>query len=128
MKKMMAVLGLLTALLAPARAFAQAPAPHNHPYDSPKATINVERDLVVGTTTLKPGEYRFQCRTIDGRTFLVVTLANGGKEIARVPCEREQLNGAISESEFRTVIREGQQVLVSVRIKGESVAHTVVIN
>jgi hypothetical protein len=128
MKKMMAVVSLLAALLVPARAFAQAAAPHNHPYDSPKATITVSQDLVVGNTTLKPGEYKFQCRTIDGRTFLVVTLANGGKEVARVLCEREQLNGAISESEFRTITRDGQKVLVSVRIKGESVAHTVVIN
>jgi hypothetical protein len=128
MKKMIAVLSLLATLLMPARALAQTTAPHNHPYDSPKATINVDQDLVVGTTTLKPGEYRFQCRTIDGRTFLVVTLVKGDKEIARVPCEREQLNVAISESEFRTIRRDGRHVLVSVRIKGESVAHIVVVN
>ena len=128
MNKIMAVLGLLAVLVLPARAFAQAAAPHNHPYDSPKATIVVDQDLVVGTTTLKPGEYKFQCRTIDGRTFLVVTLVNRDKEIARVPCEREQLNGAISESEFRTITRDGRHVLVSLRIKGESVAHTVVVN
>jgi hypothetical protein len=127
MKKMSAAVALVAALLIPVRAIAQAA--HDHSYQSPKAVISVAEDLVVGTVTLKPGEYKFQCRTFGDRTFLVVTNVYTGKEIARVPCVREQLNGVISDSEFRTIAQaDGTHTLVSVRIKGESVAHKVVLN
>src|SRR5688572_5298951 len=55
----------LAVLVFPVRAFAQ----HAHA-DSPKTTLTVTTQLVVGTTILQPGQYRFQCRTFDGRTFL----------------------------------------------------------
>ena len=126
MKKTIAAIALAAATLLPIRAIAQAA--HEHPYDSPRATISVERDLVVGTTILKPGEYKFQCRTFDGKTFLVVTAANG-KELARVPCVKEKLDAQVTETEFRSIAKpDGTRVLVSVRIKGESVAHTVVVD
>jgi hypothetical protein len=127
MKKMIAAVALVAATLLPVRAIAQTA--HDHPYDSPKATISVERDLVVGTTILKPGEYKFQCRTFDGRTFLVVTDAATGKELARVPCVKEVLNAQVTDTEFRSVATaEGKRVLVSVRIKGESFAHIVTVD
>ena len=127
MKKMIAAVALVAATLLPIRAIAQTA--HEHPYDSPKATITVERDLVVGTTILKPGEYKFQCRTFDGKTFLVVTNVETSKELARVPCVKEVLNAQVADTEFRSVARaDGKRVLVSVRIKGESVAHTVTVD
>ena len=127
MKKLIAAVFLVAATLLPVRAIAQ-PA-HDHPYDSPKATITVERALVVGTTVLKPGEYRFQCRTFDGKTFLVVTTVASNKELARVPCVKETLTGAVSDTEFRSLARaDGTRVLVSVRIKGEAFAHNVVVD
>jgi len=126
MKKTIAAIALAAATLLPIRAIAQAA--HEHPYDSPRATISVERDLVVGTTILKPGEYKFQCRTFDGKTFLVVTAANG-KELARVPCVKEKLDAQVTETEFRSIAQpDGTRVLVSVRIKGEAAAHTVVVD
>ena len=79
MKKMIAALVLVAVSLLPARAFAQAT--HDHLADSPKATIVVSQPLVVGTTILQPGEYKFQCRTFNNRTFLVVTVAETGKEL-----------------------------------------------
>jgi hypothetical protein len=127
MKKMLAAVALVAATLLPIRAIAQTA--HEHPYDSPKATISVERDLVVGTTILKPGEYKFQCRTFDGKTFLVVTDTATGKELTRVPCVREMLHAQVTDTDFRTVARaDGTRVLVSVRIKGESVAHIVTVD
>jgi hypothetical protein len=127
MKKMIATFALASLSLLPGRAIAQAA--HDHPYDSPKATISVEKDLVVGTAILKPGEYKFQCRTFDGKTFLVVTNAETGKEIARVPCVKETLDAQVTQTEFRSVARpDGKRVLVNVRIKGEAVAHNVLID
>jgi hypothetical protein len=127
MKKWIAAIAVVAATLLPIRAIAQTA--HEHPYDSPKATISVERDLVVGTTILKPGEYKFQCRTFDGKTFLVVTADATGKELARVPCVKEMLDAQVTESEFRSVARaDGKRELVSVRIKGESFAHTITVD
>jgi hypothetical protein len=95
--------------------------------DSPKATIIVTQELVVGTTILQPGEYKFQCRTFDQKTFLVVTSTETGKEIVRVPCVREMLDAAVTDSDFRSIARQdGKKKLTSVRIKGEAVAHRVV--
>jgi hypothetical protein len=126
MKKMIPVFALVAALVLPVRAIAQT---HNHPYDSPKATIAVEQELVVGTTVLKPGEYKFQCRTFNDQTFLVVTNADTGKELARVPCVKETLNAPVTDTEFRSVARpDGKRVLVSVKIKGETLAHNVVVD
>jgi hypothetical protein len=127
MKKMIALFTLAAASLLPVRAIAQTA--HEHPYDSPKATISVEKDLVVGTTVLKTGEYKFQCRTFDGKTFLVVTDAQNGKEIARVPCVKEALDSQVTDTQFRSVVRQdGTRVLVSLRIKGEAFAHNLVVN
>ena len=127
MKKMIAAFTLVAASVLPVRAIAQTA--HEHPYDSPKATISVEKDLVVGTTVLKTGEYKFQCRTFEGKTFLVVTDAHTGKELARVPCVRETLDAQVSDTQFRSVVRQdGAHVLVSVRIKGEAFAHNLVVD
>ena len=127
MKKMIAGFALVAASLLPVRAIAQAA--HDHPYDSPKATISVEKELVVGTTVLKAGDYKFQCRTFNDKTFLVVTSAETGKELVRVPCVKETLNTPVSDTQFRSVARpDGKRVLVSVRIKGEAFAHNVVVD
>ncbi len=127
MKKTVAAFALVAASLLPVRAIAQTA--HDHPYNSPTATINVERELVVGTTILKPGEYKIQCRTFDNKTFLVVTAANSNKEIARVPCVKETLNAPITDTQFRSVARaDGTRVLVTVKIRGEAVAHNIVID
>ena len=94
--------------------------------DSPKVTMVLVQDVVVGTTTLKPGEYKFQCRTFDGKTFLVVTSLSG-QEITRVPCVREMLDAKVEDSELRTLLRpDGQHALTAVRLKGETVSHRIV--
>lgn len=112
----------LAVLVFPLRAVAQ----HAHA-DSPKTTLTVTTSLVVGTTILLPGQYRFQCRTVDGRTFLIVTSVSTGKEIARVPCVEEALDARVTDSDYRALVREdGKRTLTSVRIKGEAAAHRVV--
>jgi hypothetical protein len=109
-------------LLLPLRAAAQAAA-HT---DSPRVTITVVNPMLVGDTLVTPGEYRFQCRHVDGRTFLVVTASHSHKEVARVPCEQEVLPDKVANSELRSVIAaEGMRTLQSVRIKGEFVAHRI---
>jgi len=101
----------------------------HHAGDSAKATFQISKPLVVGSTTLKPGEYQFQCLFVDGNHVLVVRSTEDGKELARVPCTAEQLSGKIETSDFRSVTRQdGQQALTAVRIKGETQAHRLVLD
>jgi hypothetical protein len=122
MKRLILFMSVALALIAiPLRAAAQPV----HA-DSPKATLTIARDLVVGTTILQPGEYKFQCRTFDGKTFLVVTDVESGKELTRVPCVRESLDAKVTSSEIRTIVgADGKATLTVVRIKGELVSHRV---
>lgn len=109
-------------LMSPVRAFAQ-PA-HT---DSPKTTLTVTHTMIVGTVMLQPGDYKFQCRMFGGKTFLVVSSISSGKEIARVPCERQTLDAPVANSDYRADVRaDGKRTLTMVRIKGESVAHRLI--
>lgn len=92
--------------------------------DSAKTTMTLVNPLVVGAAVLQPGAYKFQCRTIAGKTFLIVTSIETGKELARVACEREMLDAKVRESEFLSVARpDGTRAMTVVRIKGDMVAH-----
>jgi hypothetical protein len=109
-------------VLLPYRAVAQEPA---HAVDSPRVTITVDNPTLVGDTMIKPGQYKFQCRHVDGKSFLVVT-NESNKEVARVPCTQEALPQKIENSELRAIVRaDGLRALQSVRIKGETVAHRI---
>lgn len=111
----------LVALLLPLRAAGQ-PA---HA-DSPKVSLIVANELVVGTATLLPGEYRIQCKTIDGKTFLIVVSTETGKEVARVACVREAFDGKVSDTTYGTSSDSaGKRTLTWVRIKGETSQHKV---
>ena len=122
MKRLIFATCLLAALAFPLRAFSQVP----HTADSRKADLHLSSSLVVGTTTLRAGDYLFQCRHIDGKDFLVVTSAENGKEVARVPCRAEALDSKASTTEFRsTKSADGTNTLTAVRIKGESIAHRI---
>lgn len=115
----------LTIVAFPNVAAAQA----DHHANSKKAEIHLSSPLTVGTTTLKVGDYKFQCVRIDGVDFLVVTSADDGKEVARVPCTPEPLMDKPSVSDMRTVPDgAGGRVLAAVRIRGEIIAHRVVTN
>jgi len=122
MKHAIVAVAAAVILVLPLRAFAQ-PA---HA-DSPKATVTVIERVVVGSATLQPGEYKVQCRLFEGKTFLVVSSGETGKEIVRVPCEREILSARVTETELRASARpDGTRALESVRIKGELVAHRLI--
>lgn len=79
MKRLAFLVSVLALIVFPLRAVAQ----HAH-IDSPTTTMTVPQPLVVGTTILQPGDYKFRCRTFEGRTFLIVTSVRSGKEVARV--------------------------------------------
>ncbi|OFW16920.1 MAG: hypothetical protein A3F69_05385 [Acidobacteria bacterium RIFCSPLOWO2_12_FULL_66_10] len=124
MKRILIVTCGLLVLALPALVSAQAV----HPEASAKADLHVSQPLVVGTETLKPGDYKFQCITQDGQHYLVVTTERG-KEVAKVPCTPEELGKKAEGVEFRSRNRpDGAQVLTAVRIKGETIAHRVVMN
>jgi hypothetical protein len=97
-----------------------------HSEKSGKTDLHVSSALVVGTVTLKPGDYTFQCLEIEGKHFLVVK-SEEGAEVARVPCEPETLTAKVPLSDFRSALKGGKQYLTAVRIKGETVAHRVVL-
>jgi len=124
MKKLMAAFAFLAVVALPAMASAQT----EHSAKSAKTDLRVSRDIVVGTHTLKPGDYTFQCVEIDGKHYLVVKSVDDG-EVARVPCEPETLSAKVTTSDFRSITREdGKTYLTAVRIKGETVAHRVAAN
>jgi hypothetical protein len=124
MKRMIGVAcGMLAALAIPVLASAQVV----HSETSKKADMHLAQPLIVGTQTLKPGDYRYQCLTINGETFLVIT-SDSGEEVARVPCTPEHLAKKAELSEIRTTTRDGQLYLTAVRIQGELVAHRIVVN
>jgi hypothetical protein len=100
----------------------------HHVANSKKADFHVSQALAVGNETLKPGDYRFQCVKINGEDMLIVTSADTGKEVARVPCKMEQLDKKTEVSELRTVTKAGANALSAVRIKGETIAHRVAVN
>jgi hypothetical protein len=114
----------LTALLA-VQARAADPPMHAN---SPKAEFSISYPLVVGDATLKPGTYRFQCVTIEGSDFLVVTNEDG-KEVARVPCRPEELTAKTAVSEYRFTRRpDGTAELTGVRLRGEKIEHRIATN
>ena len=115
------MIGVLAALAIPALASAQ-PA---HSEMTKKADLILAQPIVVGTQTLKPGDYRYHCVTINGETFLVINSENGD-EVVRVPCKAEPLAQKAEVSDIRTVTRDGKTYLTAVRIKGEIVLHRVV--
>jgi hypothetical protein len=122
MKRLIVVCGVLLLLAVPAVAAAQT----SHPENSRKADFNSSTSFVVGSQTLPAGEYKFQCKTIDGRHYMVVTARDDGAEMARVPCEPETLSARSSTSEIRSISRQdGATVISSVRFKGEIIAHRI---
>lgn len=114
---------LAAAVLVPALAMAQDHAIHA---DSPKASLTIEQPLTIANTQIVPGEYKFQCRHLGGTDMLVVTNAETGKEVARVPCRRVELQNKIAESQFKVSTASGTRTLVSLRIKGEMVEHVLI--
>jgi hypothetical protein len=115
--------GAILAMLAvPALAGAQP----THSENSKKVDLHVSKTLAVGDVTLKEGDYKVQCRFIDGKHVLVVTSAEDGSEVARVPCSPETLASKPSMTEFRSITRpDGSAALSGVRIKGDATAHRV---
>jgi hypothetical protein len=123
MKRLILSIGATAAMLAlPALASAQP----GHSEDSKKVDLHVSRTLAVGATVLKEGDYKVQCKFIDGQHVLVVTSADDGSEVARVPCTPEMLDGKPTLTEFRSIIRpDGTSALSAVRIKGDQNGHRV---
>jgi hypothetical protein len=125
MKRLIVLMSALAFLVAlPHAALAQ-----DHEGNSPKADLHLSRALVVGTTTVQAGDYRVQCLFVDGKHVLVMTSSDDGREVARVPCTEEQLSGKVQLSDFRSIVRpDGTEALTAVRIKGEKIAHRLVLD
>lgn len=120
---------ILSSVLALCTLPALASAQMVHRADSPKASLHVTTTLAVGTATLQPGDYNFQCKRIGEQEFLVVTSDADGREVARVPCRPEELQKKVDTSDFRTVVGPGGvPSLTAVRIRGELVAHRVIVD
>jgi hypothetical protein len=96
--------------------------------NSPTAEFHLTQPLVVGSATLTPGSYKFQCRMVGDKEYLVVTSNEDGREVARVPCHPEELTAKIGVSDFRSLRRpDGPSSLTGVRIKGEKIEHRVLV-
>jgi hypothetical protein len=124
-RTLVATVGALALMAFPSFVSAQ----EHHVANSKKADFHLSQGLTIGTETLKPGDYRFQCVKINGEDVLVVTSEETGREVARIPCKMEPLAKKSDVNELRTVSKpDGSSLLSAVRIKGENVAHRVVMN
>jgi hypothetical protein len=115
----------LAAALTAAPAAAQAPQGHG---GGKAAVTEVAKALLVGTVTVEPGTYRFECKHLDGRDYLVVSIVESKEEVAKVPCTPINLERKVQYTELRTMKRpDGALVLTQVRIAGETIAHGVAL-
>jgi hypothetical protein len=89
-----------------------------------RASITLTEAVVVGTTTVEPGEYRFECKDVDGQHFMIVS--REGKEVTRTQCNRVELNAKIKQTSHRTMMRENTRIMTELRINGETFAHRLV--
>jgi hypothetical protein len=109
-------------LAVPALASAQG----DHSEKGRKSQFHLSDQVYIGATLVEPGDYKFECKLIDGEHMIVVTPVDGKKDIARVPCKSVALANKVDLSQFRMVTRnDGTRVLADVRFKGEAIAHTV---
>ena len=122
MNRFLVACGVVAMLAFPL--FASAQDTHTGP--SKTADFHLSASLTVGTTTLKPGDYKFQCLFIDGAHYMIVKDMDNGKEVARVPCTPEELGKKNEVAEFRSTTQaDGTRTLSSVRFKGETIAHKI---
>jgi hypothetical protein len=120
MKRPLIVVTLLALCALPALASAQ-----DHQTVS-KAEVTFTEPIVVGSSTLSAGTYKFACKEIDGEHVMIVTSVATGKEVTRVPCKPMTLDRKVEVTEYRTVRTPEGKVLTDVRIKGETIAHSLV--
>ena len=122
MNRFLVACGVVTMLAFPMFASAQ----DIHAGLSKTAEFHLSSALKIGTTTLKPGDYKFQCILVDGSHYMIVRDVEDGKEVARVPCTPEDLGGKNAVSEFRSINRaDGSRDLSGVRFKGETISHRI---
>lgn len=123
MNRFLVACGVVAALAFPVVASAQV----EHIGNSKTAEFHLSQPLVVGTSTLQPGDYKFQCVFINGSHYMIVKSVEDGKEVARVPCTPQELGSTVDVSEFRSITRvNGSRELSGVSFKGETISHRIV--
>jgi hypothetical protein len=113
------VVAVLAAIALPTVASAQVA----HPETGRKAEFRLSSAVLIGDKTVQPGDYRFECKNIDGQHMLVVTSVDGDQEVARVPCNAVELARKAALSQLLTTKKNGIDVLTEVDIKGETIGH-----
>ena len=102
--------------------------------------VEVTAPTAVGTTTLKPGHYRFRHATENGVHYLIVSqqptrrmgaqhYATGeGTEVARVACQVAPLNATVKATALYTRKQpDGSLVVTQIRIRGEGAGHLIAL-
>ena len=118
MKRVLATCALMVGLAIPAFAVDHTPAE-----GSKKAKMNISEPVLAGDQALKPGEYEFQCKTIDGAHVMVIS--QKGKEVAKLPCTPETIARKAPNSEYRTRVVDGKKALSAILFDGEPTVHRV---
>jgi len=123
MKRLIGVVAGLLAVCALPALVTSARAADDNPIH--KATLTISSAVLVGEQSLPAGTYKFECKVVDGKEMMIF-MSQKGKELARVPCTQSNLAGKAEFSGVRTRLGpDGKAVLLSVQIKGETIAHNV---
>ena len=120
----LALFGVLGVIASPTVGSAQAA----HQERGKSTEFHLSSAIVIGDKTVKPGDYKFECKKINEVDTLVVTSLDDNDEVVRVPCIPVILPTKVQVSQYRTTKLSGTNVLTEVQIKGETVAHLIVIS
>ena len=102
--------------------------------------VELRAETLVGSTSLKPGHYRFQHQLVDGQHYVVVraqTPARSGStthyagatkdEVARVACRLVSTDKQRDTALYTTKAPDGSVRLTQIAVRGEKGSHIFVL-
>lgn len=85
-----------------------------------KGGITIASDVMVGTSLLKAGDYKYAC----DREFLSFKNPKSGIVVLKVPCHGRELPAPATETVMQvTNTASGQKVVTKLLLKGSTIEH-----
>jgi hypothetical protein len=85
-----------------------------------KGNLTVVSDVMVGTSVLKAGDYRYAC----DREHITFSSQTTGKPVLKVPCKGRELDSPSDQTTMLTTTdAAGKKVVTKLLLKGSSIEH-----